>query len=177
MLITSAPIFFFRDSNDREALAEWRKTVDESNWELVFTNGVFDLVHAGHVAYLLEARNHGDALLIGLNSDASVRAIKGPQRPIQEEHDRATVLAALKSTDAIVVFEEETPFEVINFVLPDTLVKGGDYTRETIVGGDVVEQHGGRVLTIPFIEGRSTSGIVERIIDRYGIRAKMKDER
>jgi rfaE bifunctional protein nucleotidyltransferase chain/domain len=169
-MISAAPVFFFRNPADREALAHWRKMVDESNGKLVFTNGVFDLVHAGHVAYLLEARNHGDALLIGLNSDASVRAIKGPNRPIQEEQDRADVLAALKSTDAVVVFEEETPFEVIRFVLPDTLVKGGDYTRETIAGADVVEEHGGRVLTIPFVEGRSTSGIVERIVERYGKR-------
>ena len=168
MEVTAAPIFFFRDPSDREALAKWRESVNESNWELVFTNGVFDIVHAGHVAYLLEARNHGDVLIVGLNSNTSVRSIKGPKRPIQDELDRAQLLAALKATDAVVVFDEDTPFEVINFILPDTLVKGGDYTRDTIVGADTVEEHGGRVLTIPFVEGRSTSGIVERIAERYG---------
>jgi rfaE bifunctional protein nucleotidyltransferase chain/domain len=167
MPITPAPIFFFRDPNDREALAKWRASVNDSNWELVFTNGVFDILHAGHVAYLLEARNHGDALIVGMNSDSSVRSIKGPNRPIQDELDRAALLASLKSTDAVVVFDEDTPFEVISFILPDTLIKGGDYTRDTIIGADIVEQHGGRVLTIPFVEGRSTSGIVERIVERY----------
>ena len=167
MKLELAPIFFFRDPKDREALAKWRTFIDESNWELVFTNGVFDILHAGHAGYLLEARNHGDALIIGLNSDSSVRAIKGPNRPIQTELDRAQLLASLRCTDAVAIFDEETPLELIRFLLPDTLVKGADYSRETIVGSDVVEEHGGRVLTIPLAEGRSTSGIVERILERY----------
>jgi rfaE bifunctional protein nucleotidyltransferase chain/domain len=167
MKLETAPIFFFNDENDREALAKWRASIDESNWELVFTNGVFDILHAGHAGYLLEARNHGDALIIGMNSDASVRAIKGPNRPIQSELDRAHLLASLRCTDAVAIFDEETPLELIRFLVPDTLIKGADYSRDTIVGADIVEEHGGRVLTIPLAEGRSTSGIVERILERY----------
>jgi rfaE bifunctional protein nucleotidyltransferase chain/domain len=167
MKLETVPIFFFRDQDDREALAKWRTSIEESNWELVFTNGVFDILHAGHAGYLLEARNHGDALIIGLNSDSSVRSIKGPNRPIQTELDRAQLLASLRSTDAVAIFDEDTPLELIRFLLPDTLVKGADYSPETIVGADVVEEHGGRVLTIPLAEGRSTSGIVERILERY----------
>jgi rfaE bifunctional protein nucleotidyltransferase chain/domain len=165
--IGPAPVFYFRDKSDREKLEKWRARFRVGNEKLVFTNGVFDILHAGHASYLTEARNAGDALIIGLNSDASVRAIKGPNRPIQQEADRALLLASLKCTDAIVIFDEETPFEIIRFVLPDILIKGADYSRETIVGADVVEAHGGRVLTVPLAEGRSTSGIVERILERY----------
>ncbi len=166
-MIVSAPIFFFRNPADREALSKWRANIRQQDQKLVFTNGVFDIVHAGHVSYLLDARNLGDVLIIGLNSDSSVRSIKGPKRPIQEEIDRANVLAALRSTDAVVIFDEDTPFEILNFLIPEVMVKGADYTRDTIVGADVVEQHGGKVATIPFTEGRSTSGIVERIVERY----------
>ncbi len=146
---------------------EWRENLRRSGTALVFTNGVFDILHAGHVGYLMEARNAGGALIIGLNSDASVRAIKGPNRPIQQEGDRALLLASLKCTDAVVIFDEETPMELIRFVLPDILIKGADYSRATIIGADDVEAHGGRVLTIPLAEGRSTSGIVEKILERY----------
>jgi rfaE bifunctional protein nucleotidyltransferase chain/domain len=165
--ITIAPIFYFRDANDRERLAEWRDHLRKSGTALVFTNGVFDILHAGHAGYLTEARNAGGPLMIGLNSDASVRAIKGPNRPIQHEEDRALLLASLRCTDAIVIFEEETPLELIRFVLPDILIKGADYSRATIVGADEVEAHGGRVQTIALTEGRSTSGIVEKILERY----------
>ena len=167
MIIENAPIFYFRDAADRAGLMAWREGVRAAGRTLVFSNGVFDLVHAGHVSYLRDARNLGDALIIGLNSDASVRAIKGPNRPLQHEADRATLLASLRATDAVAVFEQETPLALITALLPDVLVKGGDYSRETIVGADAVEQHGGRVLTIPLTEGRSTSGIVERILERY----------
>lgn len=169
MIIEASPIFYFRNSADRERLSKWRQGIGDN---LVFTNGVFDIIHAGHVSYLREARNLGEALVVGLNSDASVRRIKGPKRPLQEEPDRAGVLASLRSTDAVVIFDEETPLEIISFILPNTLVKGGDYTRETIVGRDVVESHGGRVLPLPFVDGRSTSGIVERIVERYGSNEK-----
>jgi rfaE bifunctional protein nucleotidyltransferase chain/domain len=162
-----APIFNFRDEADRKRLAEWREDLRKSGTALVFTNGVFDILHAGHAGYLMEARNAGGALIIGLNSDASVRAIKGPNRPIQHEVDRALLLASLKCTDGIVVFDEETPLELIRFILPDILIKGADYSRATIVGADEVEANGGRVLTIPLAEGRSTSGIVEKILERY----------
>jgi D-beta-D-heptose 7-phosphate kinase/D-beta-D-heptose 1-phosphate adenosyltransferase len=169
-MTSPAPVFDFRNSDSREALRAWREAIGKSNEQLVFTNGVFDLLHAGHVSYLFQARNLGGALIIGLNSDASVRRLKGPNRPIQSELDRATLLAALKPTDAIAIFDEETPLELISFVIPDVLVKGGDYTPDTIVGRDVVEAHGGRVLPLPFIEGRSTTNIVENIVERYGKR-------
>lgn len=167
MIVENAPIFYFRDDRDRAAMLAWRAALKAAGKRLVFSNGVFDLVHAGHVSYLRDARNLGDALIIGLNSDSSVRAIKGPKRPLQHEEDRATLLASLRATDAVAVFDTETPLELITALIPDVLVKGGDYSRETIVGADCVEQHGGRVLTIPLTEGRSTSGIVERILERY----------
>lgn len=167
-MLTPAPVFDFRDTASREALRAWREGIARYGEQLVFTNGVFDLLHAGHVGYLFQARNLGDALIIGLNSDASVRRLKGPNRPIQSELDRATLLAALKPTDAIAIFDENTPLELVTFVLPNIMVKGGDYSVENIVGRDVVEAHGGRVLPLPFIEGRSTTSIVENIVKRYG---------
>jgi D-beta-D-heptose 7-phosphate kinase/D-beta-D-heptose 1-phosphate adenosyltransferase len=169
-MISPAPVFDFRDADSREALLTWRAALRSSREKLVFTNGVFDLLHAGHVSYLFQARNLGDALIIGLNSDLSVKRLKGPNRPIVPEFDRAALLASLKPTDAIAIFDEDTPLELITYVIPDVLVKGGDYTPETIVGRDVVESHGGRVLPLPFIEGRSTTNIVENIVERYGKR-------
>lgn len=162
-----APIFFFRDARDRERLAQWRTDLETRGKVLVFTNGVFDILHAGHATYLAQARAMGDALIIGLNSDASVRSIKGPKRPLQHEEDRAALLAALKATDAVAIFDQDTPSDLIDLVIPDVLVKGGDYTRETIVGRETVERNGGRVLPLPFVDGRSTTGIVERILERY----------
>jgi rfaE bifunctional protein nucleotidyltransferase chain/domain len=129
---------------------------------IVFTNGVFDILHAGHVTYLAAARALGDVLVLGLNTDASVRRLKGPERPINNENDRATVVAALRAVDHVVVFDEDTPLRVISTLVPDVLVKGGDYTRDTIVGADVVEAHGGSVVTIPLVEGRSTTNIINR---------------
>jgi len=128
----------------------------------VFTNGVFDILHAGHVTYLAEARALGDVLVLGLNTDASVRRLKGPERPINNENDRATVVAALRAVDHVVLFDDDTPIRVITALLPDVLVKGGDYTRDTIVGADEVEANGGRVVTIPLLEGRSTTNIINR---------------
>jgi rfaE bifunctional protein nucleotidyltransferase chain/domain len=162
------PIFFFRNESDRIALSEWRNALKKRDEKLVFTNGVFDLIHAGHVGYLSEARNMGDALIIGLNSDESVHRLKGPNRPIQSEFDRSLVLAALRSTDAVVIFDEDTPFDLISHVIPDILLKGGDWAIDTIVGREVVESNGGQVLNLPFMDGRSTTGIVERILERYG---------
>ncbi len=162
-----APIFDFRDTSDRERLNHWRNALKAKGTVLVFTNGVFDLLHAGHVEYLTQARNAGDALIIGLNADSSVRAIKGSKRPIQKEGDRALVLAGLRCTDAVLIFEEPTPLEIIRFLLPEVQVKGADYSRETIIGADVVEAHGGRVMTVPLTRGRSTSGIVEKILEVY----------
>lgn len=134
----------------------------ESRATVVFTNGVFDILHAGHTTYLEAARALGDVLIVGLNTDASVKRLKGPERPINTEADRATVLQALRAVDHVVLFEQDTPLELITAIVPNVLVKGGDYTRETIVGADVVEEHGGRVVTIPLVEGRSTTNVITR---------------
>ena len=130
---------------------------------LVFTNGVFDLLHPGHIDVLLGARREGDALLVGLNSDASVRRLKGPSRPVRNERERASVVAALAMVDAVVVFEQDTPLELIEALEPDVLVKGGDYTEATIVGADSVKRRGGRVVVVPLTPGQSTTGIVEKL--------------
>ncbi len=134
-----------------------------SNKRVVFTNGVFDLLHPGHVRYLVDARRQGDALIVGINSDRSVRAIKGPGRPIFPEQERAEVLAALACVDAVCVFDEPTPFEIISRLQPDVLVKGADWAADAIVGRDVVEARGGRVVRIPFAKGYSTTSILDRI--------------
>ncbi len=138
-----------------------------SGKKVVFSNGCFDILHAGHVAYLEAARKLGDVLLIGLNSDASVRRIKGPNRPVCCETDRAAVLSALQVVDAVTLFDEDTPEELIATLLPDILVKGSDWAIEHIAGSGAVFAHGGAVLTIPLLEGRSTSGIIEKIIQLY----------
>jgi rfaE bifunctional protein nucleotidyltransferase chain/domain len=135
-----------------------------SGKKVVFSNGCFDILHAGHVEYLEAARKLGDVLLIGLNSDASVRRLKGSSRPICSETDRATVLSALSVVDALTIFDEDTPEELIGTLLPDILVKGADWAVEQIAGARAVLDHGGSVLTIPLLEGRSTSSIIENII-------------
>ena len=134
-----------------------------SGKRVVFTNGVFDLLHPGHVRYLQSAQREGDALIIGLNSDRSVRAYKGPSRPIIPEHERAEILAALACVDAVVIFDEETPDHIIRLIQPDILVKGADWAADAIVGRDTVEARGGRVVRIPVEQGWSTSAIIERI--------------
>jgi D-beta-D-heptose 7-phosphate kinase/D-beta-D-heptose 1-phosphate adenosyltransferase len=130
---------------------------------LCFTNGCFDLLHPGHVQYLEDVRALGDFLVVGLNSDASVARLKGPGRPLQDERARAQVLCGLRSVDAVVRFDQDTPLELITALQPDILAKGGDYTPETVVGREVVEARGGRVVLIPFLPGHSTTAIVERI--------------
>ena len=129
----------------------------------VFTNGCFDLIHPGHTELLRRARSFGDYLLVGLNSDRSVRALKGPNRPVQGELARAQVVAALASVDYVVLFDEDTPLRLIQELVPDVLVKGGDYTPATVVGREVVERAGGRVQVVPLIPGFSSSQITERI--------------
>lgn len=131
--------------------------------KVVFTNGCFDVLHFGHVHYLLEAKKLGDILVVGLNSDDSVRRLKGPARPINGENERAFVLASLSFVDYITVFEEDTPLNLIKIVQPDVLVKGGDYALDQIVGADFVSQNGGIVTTIPFVEGYSSSRIIEQL--------------
>ena len=130
---------------------------------IVFTNGVFDLLHPGHVRYLRDARALGDVLVVGLNADASVRRNKGPERPINREEERAEVLAALSVVDLVVVFDEDTPAEIISRLQPDVLVKGADWPADQIVGRDTVEARGGRVVRVPVEQGYSTTAIVERI--------------
>ena len=161
--ISSSPIFRFRSETEREALAGWCKNLRANQKQLVFTNGVFDLLHRGHVHYLLEARNLGDALIIGLNADSSVKRLKGDSRPIQNEEDRAYILSMLRACDAVAIFDEDTPLELVSAIIPDVLVKGGDYEIENIVGREVVESNGGVVKTIPIVEGKSTTNIVERM--------------
>lgn len=134
---------------------------------IVFTNGCFDLLHAGHVHYLKQARQLGDLLVVGLNSDASIRRIKGPKRPLIRQDDRASLLAALSCIDYIVLFDEDTPIRLIEMLRPDLLVKGGDYTVDKVVGADIVKNYGGRVNIIRYVDDRSTTGIVERILKRY----------
>jgi len=131
---------------------------------IVFTNGVFDLLHAGHVRYLRHARSLGDLLIVGLNADRSVRANKGPGRPITPEAERGEILEALTFVDAVVIFEEETPLDLINALKPDVLVKGADWADDAIVGREIVERRGGRVVRVPLEPGRSTSAIIQRII-------------
>jgi rfaE bifunctional protein nucleotidyltransferase chain/domain len=130
---------------------------------IVFTNGVYDLLHPGHVRYLNAARGYGDALIVGVNSDRSVQANKGPDRPVNPEGERAEVVAALASVDAAVVFDEDTPHEIISRLQPDVLVKGADWAADRIVGRDVVEARGGRVVRAQIEEGYSTSTLIERV--------------
>ena len=142
-----------------EALT-WRKTVQG---KLVFTNGVFDLLHPGHVDVLRGARAEGDALLVGINSDDSVRRLKGPTRPLRSAVERAYVLAALADVDAVVVFEQDTPLDLVRYLEPDVIVKGGDYRPETIVGAAEVLARGGRVVVIPLTPGQSTTSLIEKL--------------
>lgn len=133
------------------------------NKKIVFTNGCFDILHLGHIDYLSKARDLGDILIIGLNTDKSVRDIKGKSRPITDEVSRATILASLTFVDAIIYFGEETPYDLINFIQPDILVKGSDYKAEDIVGYDIVKAKGGKVKTLDFLPGYSTSAIEKKI--------------
>ncbi len=143
----------------RDQRASWR----EAGLTVAFTNGCFDLLHAGHVALLEAARRQGSRLIVGLNSDRSVRALKGPERPILPEAERAEALSAMECVDAVVVFDEPTPAEVIAVLVPDVLVKGADWGETAIVGREIVEAAGGRVVRVPLVDQRSTSVIVERI--------------
>jgi rfaE bifunctional protein nucleotidyltransferase chain/domain len=153
---------------DLEAAVRWREAERAAGRRVVFTNGVFDLVHAGHVAYLAWARAQGDALLVGLNSDASVRALKGPERPLVTFADRAAVLAALRSVDAVVGFAERTPEVLLERVRPDVHVKSAQYRVEDLPERVVVLQHGGEIRLAPHLTGKSTTDIVADIRNRYG---------
>ena len=148
-----------------ETLPAWRAAVRASGKRLVVTNGCFDLLHVGHVTYLESARNQGDVLLVGINSDAAVRELKGPARPVNCEADRAVVLAALQSVDGVCVFAEPTATLFLSVVQPDVYAKGGDYTLETINQEErrLAEQLGARILILPVVPGKSTSGLIEKI--------------
>jgi rfaE bifunctional protein nucleotidyltransferase chain/domain len=140
-------------------VAKWR----QSGKKIVFTNGCFDILHRGHVEYLIAARQQGDLLIIGVNTDASVKMLKGNDRPLVGEQDRAFLLSQLLSVDVVVLFSEETPYNLICDIKPDVLVKGGDYSVSEVVGRDVVEASGGKVVIIPLVPGKSTSSIIKKI--------------
>ena len=136
--------------------------------KVVFTNGVFDLLHLGHVTYLQKAREQGDLLVVGLNSDASVKRIKGPLKPLLPLAERVEMLAALSCVDYVTFFEEDDPFNVVKTIKPDILVKGGDWAVDKIIGGDLVQSWGGKVMNIPVVEGRSTTNLIQMVTERYG---------
>ena len=144
-----------------------RLKLKASNKKVVFTNGVFDLIHSGHVDYLSKAKELGDVLIVGLNSDDSVKRIKGDKRPILKQQERAFILSNLKPVDYVILFNDDTPEKLISEIIPDILVKGADWSVEKIVGKDVVEKNGGKVMNIKFVNDQSTSKIIELIVQRY----------
>lgn len=146
-----------------EEFLKIRKKIKEEGKKLVFTNGVFDIIHRGHVDYLNRAKALGDYLVVALNSDESVKRLKGEERPINKLEDRAFVLANLKAVDFVVSFEEDTPFEIISAIVPDVLVKGGDWKIDQIVGRDIVEANGGKVYSLPYVENYSTTNIINKM--------------
>jgi len=146
----------------QEDLPKWLSWSRFQQKKIVFTNGCFDIIHRGHIEYLAKAASYGDLLVIGLNTDSSVKRLKGEKRPLLDQLARATILAALQFVDKVVYFEEDTPLQLIQFIQPHVLVKGSDYKAENIVGYDVVKQNGGIVVTIDFIDGYSTSSIIEK---------------
>jgi D-beta-D-heptose 7-phosphate kinase/D-beta-D-heptose 1-phosphate adenosyltransferase len=148
------------DFNEIEKICN---SLREQNKRIVFTNGCFDILHRGHIEYLTKAKEFGDVLIVGLNSDTSVQRLKGKDRPINPESDRARILDALKPVDYVVIFEEDTPLRLIQMVKPDVLVKGGDYKVQEIVGSEYVMSYGGKVEIIPFVEGKSTTKIIQKI--------------
>lgn len=152
---------------DIDELVAERARLRRQGRRVVFTNGCFDLLHPGHVSYLAQARALGEALMVALNSDRSVRELKGPTRPILNEEERTVVMAALGCVDYVTIFDQATPRELIARILPDILVKGGDWGVSEIVGRDEVEAAGGAVYSLPFVEGCSTSDVIARIVDRF----------
>jgi len=153
---------------EREELRKIVEGLKSEGKQIVFTNGCFDLLHVGHIRYLEKAKEIGDILIVGVNSDRSVRMIKGPERPILPEEERAEVLSGLGCIDYITLFDEPTPLELIAQLQPHVLVKGGDWTKENTVGREIVESSGGKVVILPFVEGHSTSNLIKTILERYG---------
>lgn len=151
-------------------IKELKKTVEalhRQGKKIVFTNGCFDLLHYGHVTYLEKAKSKGDILIVAVNSDSSVRRIKGNGRPIVKETDRANVVAGLESVDYVTIFKEDTPLKSIKTLKPDILVKGSDWNKDTIIGADIIAKYGGRVLTIALAKGRSTTNLINRVAKIY----------
>lgn len=157
-------IYFF--DKDKGHLGEINKLLDRlrsENKKLVFTNGVFDIIHRGHIEYLGEAKSLGDVLIVGLNSDSSVKIIKGENRPVNKEYDRAFVLANLKPVDYVIIFSEDNPHNLIKMIIPDILVKGGDWKPENIIGSDIVYENGGKVISLKYVDNYSTTNIIKKI--------------
>ncbi len=153
----------------RKIAASWddaRARRDQLHGKVVFTNGVFDLLHPGHVDLLTQARAHGDALIVGLNTDASVKRLKGPERPVRNQAERAYVVAALEAVDLVVLFDDDTPLELVRTLRPDVIVKGGDYTVDSMVGASEVQSWGGEAVVIPLTPGHSTTSIIETFGDK-----------
>ena len=147
----------------KEEFIKIREKLTAGSDSVVFTNGCFDILHRGHIEYLNQAKSLGKYLIIGLNSDSSVKKLKGEGRPVNNEIDRAYVLSNIKCVDAVVIFKEDTPYDLINIVKPDFLVKGGDWKEDQIVGSDIVKGYGGKVISLKFVDSYSTSNIIERI--------------
>lgn len=150
-----------------DELTAIRNDLKLQNKKVVFTNGVFDILHAGHVDYITKAKEKGDVLIVGVNSDASVKRIKGELRPVVPQHERAFIISSLKPVDYVVIFEEDTPQEIINKLIPDVLVKGADWSIEKIVGREIVEANGGKVETIKFVNDQSTTNIIKTVLERF----------
>lgn len=148
-------------------IVEIRNYLKNQNKKVVFTNGVFDILHAGHVDYLIKSKLLGDILIVGVNSDSSVKRIKGDLRPVVPQNERAFIVSSLKAVDYVVIFEEDTPYETIKKIIPDILVKGADWEKDKIVGADIVEANGGTVETIGFINQTSTTNIIRTVLDKY----------
>ncbi len=162
--IIKSKIIWQPDENLQKLAVNWKI----QRKKVVFTNGCFDILHRGHIEYLAKAADHGDYLIVGLNSDASVKNIKGPGRPIQDQESRALILASLHFVHRVVLFEQDTPYELIKLVNPDVLIKGGDYKLHEIVGADIVQASGGRVTTIEFVDGFSSSSIIDKLRKQNG---------
>lgn len=150
-----------------QQLSKIRNALKRLGKKVVFTNGCFDILHRGHIECLRKAKSFGDVLMVGLNSDSSVRKIKGEKRPILSQNDRAEILASLEMVDYVLIFNEETPYKIITSLIPDVLVKGGDYGKDEIVGKDIVESYGGRVIKVKQIPGKSTRNIIRKTVNRY----------
>ncbi len=150
-----------------DELTAIRNDLKRQNKKVVFTNGVFDILHAGHVDYITKAKEKGDVLIVGVNSDSSVKRIKGELRPVVPQHERAFIISSLKPVDYVIIFEEDTPQEIINKLIPDVLVKGADWSIEKIVGREIVEANGGKVETIKFVNDQSTTNIIKTVLERF----------